>query len=83
MGESQDDIIDVLTELRVAGGREVHLRSLQPLALYPANSIFVEGYLTTKGQDAPEAWQMITDMGFEIEDHRTEDAPQLAETTAP
>jgi biotin synthase len=70
-------------ELRVAGGREVHLRALQPLSLYPANSIFVEGYLTTKGQDAGEAWQMIADMGFEIEDHRAEDTPQLAETTAP
>jgi hypothetical protein len=28
-------------EIRVAGGREVNLRSLQPLSLYPANSIFV------------------------------------------
>ena len=27
-------------EIRVAGGREVNLRSLQPLSLYPANSIF-------------------------------------------
>jgi biotin synthase len=54
-------------EIRVAGGREVHLRSLQPLALYAANSIFVTGYLTEPGQDAPEAWRMIEDLGFEIE----------------
>lgn len=54
-------------ELRVAGGREYHLRSLQPLALYPANSIFVSGYLTTSGQTPPEAWQMVADMGFEVE----------------
>ncbi len=32
------------SEIRIAGGREVHLRSLQPLGLYPANSIFVRGY---------------------------------------
>jgi biotin synthase-like enzyme len=29
-------------ELRVGGGREINLRSLQPLSLYPANSLFVE-----------------------------------------
>ena len=40
------------SEIRVAGGREVQLRELQPLALYPANSIFVDGYLTTSGQES-------------------------------
>ncbi len=53
-------------ELRIAGGREIHLRSLQPLGLYPANSLFVGDYLTTKGQ-APEAdYAMIRDLGFEV-----------------
>jgi biotin synthase len=56
-------------EIRVSGGRELHLRALQPLSLYPANSIFVDGYLTTPGQGAKEAWQMITDLGFEVEEH--------------
>ena len=55
------------SEIRAAGGREVNLRSLQPLALYPANSIFVEGYLTTPGQQHQEAHRMIEDLGFEIE----------------
>jgi biotin synthase len=54
------------TELRVAGGREFNLRSLQPLALYAADSLFVDGYLTTPGQAAPEVWRMITDLGFEV-----------------
>ncbi len=53
-------------EIRVAGGREYHLRSLQPLSLYAANSIFVAGYLTTSGQSAEEAKSMITDLGFDI-----------------
>lgn len=54
------------SELRIAGGREKHLRSLQPLSLCVANSIFVGDYLTTKGQ-APEAdYNMIRDLGFEI-----------------
>jgi biotin synthase len=55
-------------ELRVGGGRELNLGSLQPLSLYPANSIFVNGYLTTPGQEATEAHRMIADLGFEIED---------------
>jgi biotin synthase len=68
------------TELRVAGGREHNLRSLQPLALYPADSIFVNGYLTTPGQPAPEVWGMIEDLGFQIEvDYQTatEKSPRL------
>lgn len=53
-------------ELRIAGGRELHLRLLQPMGLYVANSLFVGDYLTTKGQ-APQAdYDMIADLGFEI-----------------
>ena len=55
------------TELRVAGGREFNLRSLQALALYPADSLFVGGYLTTPGMPAHEAWKMIDDLGFELD----------------
>ncbi len=55
------------TEIRAAGGREHNLRSLQPLALYPADSLFVNGYLTTPGSPAPEVWGMIRDLGFTIE----------------
>jgi len=55
-------------EIRIAGGREVHLRSLQPLGLYAANSIFVGDYLTTAGQAPHQDWQMIADAGFVLED---------------
>jgi biotin synthase len=55
-------------EIRVAGGREVNLRSLQPLALYAANSIFVGDYLTTPGQAAEADWAMLNDLGFQIEE---------------
>jgi biotin synthase len=54
-------------EVRAAGGREGHLRSLQPLALYPANSLFVEGYLTTRGDQRLETYRMIRDAGFVVE----------------
>lgn len=57
-------------EIRIAGGREVHLRSLQPLGLYAANSIFIADYLTTPGQAAEQDWQMIRDAGFVLEDAR-------------
>ena len=53
-------------ELRISGGRELHLRSLQPLGLYVANSVFVGDYLTTKGQAPEEDYQMIKDLGFEV-----------------
>ena len=52
-------------ELRIAAGREMHLGSLQPLGLYPANSIFVGDYLTTKGQPPGEDYRMIEALGFE------------------
>ena len=54
-------------EIRLAAGREVHLGSLQPLALYPANSIFVADYLTEPGQAPEDDWRMIEELGFEVE----------------
>jgi len=51
-------------EVRAAGGREYHLRSLQPLALMVIDSIFVSGYLTTGGQGLADARAMIEDLGF-------------------
>lgn len=54
-------------EIRISGGREVNLRSLQPLGLYPANSIFVGDYLTTDGQEASYDFQMLEDLGFEMD----------------
>jgi len=55
-------------EIRVAGGREVCLRHLQPLALYPANSMFTEGYLTTPGQGYTDDLAMIAEAGFFVEE---------------
>ena len=66
-------------EIRVAGGREGHLRGMQSLALYPANSLFVEGYLTTRGDAVEDTYAMIHDAGFEIEGN---DAYRQAQTDA-
>lgn len=54
-------------EIRISGGREIQLRSLQAMGLYAANAIFVGDYLTTEGQKAAADHQMIEDLGFEIE----------------
>ena len=54
-------------DLRVAGGREVTLKTMQPMALYAANSLFTEGYLTTAGNKTSMDHQMIKDLGFTFE----------------
>ncbi len=68
-------------ELRIAGGRELHLGSLQPLGLYAANSIFVGDYLTTKGQMPAADYKMIEELGFEVV-RQDEPAAHLAPASA-
>lgn len=63
-------MVNPSAEIRIAAGRELHLRSLQPLALYPASSLFADGYLLTKGSDAEQTLRMIIEAGF---------VPRLAE----
>jgi biotin synthase len=53
------------SEIRAAGGWEYNLRQLKPLALFAADSIFVQGYLTTGGISISEARDMVADLGFE------------------
>lgn len=53
-------------EIRIAGGREMHLRTLQATALHVANSIFLGDYLTSEGQDALADLRMLRDNGFSI-----------------
>lgn len=64
-------------EIRISGGREVNLRSLQPLGLYPANSIFVGDYLTTAGQDTTADHKMLQDLGFEIEFYKEKNGVEI------
>jgi biotin synthase len=53
-------------EIRIAGGREACLGPLQVLALYPANSMFTSGYLTTPGQGYQADRRMLDMAGFEV-----------------
>ena len=54
-------------EIRAAGGRELALDGQQALALFAANSIFIDGYLTTSGQSPDAARTMVETFGFEVE----------------
>jgi biotin synthase len=75
-------LVNPRAEVRAAGGREGHLRSLGPLALWPISSLFIEGYLTTRGDDEADTYRMIRDAGFQVEGNPewtgeapTQDAP--------
>ena len=66
-------------EIRIAGGREMHLRTLQGLALHVANSLFLGDYLTSEGQAAEADLELIRDHGFTVLGRRPEaDAPAEA-----
>ena len=52
-------------DVRIAGGREVILGAMQPFALYAANSLFANGYLTTGGQGESADSRMLADAGFQ------------------
>ena len=58
-------------EIRIAGGREMHLRTLQGLALHVANSLFLGDYLTSEGQAAEADLELIRDHGFIVLGRRT------------
>jgi biotin synthase len=52
-------------DIRVCGGRERNLRSLQPLMYVAgANCSVLGDYLTTPGRDSGEDLEMITDLGL-------------------
>lgn len=70
------------TEIRIAGGRELNLRWLQPQALYAANSLFVSDYLTTKGQSPEDDYRIIEDLGFVITGPGPETARGIAAAAA-
>lgn len=59
-------MVNPRTDIRAAGGREICLGPLQPLALFAVNSIFTEGYLTTPGQGHSRDLEMIKALGFEV-----------------
>jgi biotin synthase len=76
-------------ELRATAGREFHMRSLEVMCLYVANSIFLDGYLNGRGHLRRQTYQMMLDVGFIIEsEHKLEellceDEPPVPAAPAP
>ncbi|WP_286966628.1 MULTISPECIES: biotin synthase BioB [Arsenicicoccus] len=56
--------VNPTTEIRMAAGREVHLRTMQPMGLHVANSIFLGDYLTSEGAPGRSDLEMLRDNGF-------------------
>ena len=60
--------------IRTAGGRQVNVRSLQPMALAGGlNGVMIGNYLTTSGSDPRDDLRMLHDLG------RSRTQPDLAE----
>lgn len=51
-------------EVRAAAGREMHIRTMQPLMLEVVNSIFLGDYLTSEGAAGAADLQLLADAGF-------------------
>lgn len=55
-------------EIKIAGGREVHLRDLQSWIFFAgADSFLIGNYLTTCGRTAAVDRQMVRDLGLEMD----------------
>lgn len=76
-------LVNPRRDIRVAGGREVCLGPMQGLSLYPANSMFTEGYLTTPGQAHDRDLAMIEAAGFTVRDIINEGGGESAEGVVP
>ncbi|MFD5821353.1 biotin synthase BioB [Nesterenkonia xinjiangensis] len=68
-------------EIRIAAGREMHLRSLQAVALQVADSLFLGDYLTSEGQGAQDDLTMIRDAGFTVVGAQVPDSRSDSPTT--
>ena len=64
-------LVNPEAEIRMAAGREYHLKSLQVMGLYAANSLFIDGYLNTAGSDYHDTVKLVQDAGFKIRGDQT------------
>ncbi len=78
-------LLNPKAEIRVSAGREFYLKELQALAFYPANSLFLEGYLNARGGDNYRTLSMLNNAGFTIKSEYTLDdllKKEFAKTSA-
>lgn len=62
--------VNPAADIRVAAGREYYLRRMEVMALFPATSLFLNGYLNVRGLSNIETLRMIHDAGFSIRSDR-------------
>ena len=74
--------VNPAAELCVAGGRESCLGPMQALALYPANAMFTNGYLTTSGQGGDADRVLIDSAGFQVDGVTPTQRPTHDRTTS-
>ena len=57
-------------DIRICGGREYNLRQLQPLIFSAgANGVMIGNYLTTKGRKIEDDFELIKDLGLELDEN--------------
>jgi biotin synthase len=55
-------------DIRICGGREINLKQLQPLIFAAgANGVMIGNYLTTKGREIPDDFEMIRELNLEMD----------------
>lgn len=57
-------LINPDAEIRMAAGREGHLRGMETLGLFVANSLFADGYLNVRGSSPDRTMDLIRDAGM-------------------
>ncbi|ELU9016030.1 hypothetical protein SD627_002703, partial [Enterococcus faecalis] len=53
--------------IRISAGREFHLGSLQQFAILIVDSVFLGNYLTEKGADITEDYQLFKELELIVE----------------
>lgn len=67
------------SDLTISAGREWHLGPAQRKALKIGTSLFIGDYLTTKGEDAREDYEMLEEEGYNIVGTPDRDGEEQAE----
>ena len=75
-------LINPDAEVRMAAGREIHIKDRQSDGLRIANSLFVSGYLNVKGSNARDTLALIVDNGYEPDCDNNEILEEIARTRA-
>lgn len=63
-------LVNPRAELCLAAGRELYLRTVQPLVLSIVDGIFINGYLNVRGEDLDNVLKIAQELGFSLVERR-------------